>query len=135
MSQHLQHVALLVREYDEAIAYFTTVLGFALREDTPLTPDKRWVVVAPPGAAEASLLLARAATDDQRACIGRQGGGRVWLFLHTDDFARDFAAMKARGVYFVEAPRDEPYGTVAVFEDLYHNRWDLIQMKVSGSQL
>ena len=135
MSQHLQHVALLVREYDEAIAYFTTVLGFELREDTPLTPDKRWVVVAPPGAAEASLLLARAATDDQRACIGRQGGGRVWLFLHTDDFARDFAAMKARGVYFVEAPRDEPYGTVAVFEDLYHNRWDLIQMKVSGSQL
>ena len=135
MNQHLQHVALLVREYDEAIVYFTTVLGFELREDTPLTPDKRWVVVAPPGAAEASLLLARAATDDQRACIGRQGGGRVWMFLHTDDFARDFAAMKARGVNFVGAPRDEPYGTVAVFEDLYHNRWDLIQMTVSGSQL
>ena len=134
MSQHLQHVALLVREYDEAIEYFTTVLGFELRGDTQLTPEKRWVVVAPPGAGEASLLLARAATDDQRAFIGKQGGGRVWLFLHTDDFARDFAAMAARGVQFVEAPRDEPYGAVAVFEDLYGNRWDLVQMKPGGTQ-
>lgn len=135
MSQHLQHVALLVREYDEAIAWFTTVLGFELRGDTQLTPEKRWVVIAPPGAAEASLLLARAATHEQRAFIGKQGGGRVWMFLHTDDFARDYAAMKLRGVRFVEAPRDEPYGTVVVFEDLYGNRWDLVQMKAGGSQL
>ena len=135
MSQHLHHVALLVREYDEAIEYFTTVLGFELRGDTQLTPEKRWVVVAPPGAGAASLLLARAATGDQRAFIGKQGGGRVWLFLHTDDFARDFAAMAARGVQFVEAPRDEPYGAVAVFEDLYGNRWDLVQMKPGGTQL
>ena len=134
MSQHLQHVALLVREYDEAIEYFTTVLGFELRGDTQLTPEKRWVVVAPPGAGEESLLLARAATDDQRVFIGKQGGGRVWLFLHTDDFARDFAAMAARGVQFVEAPRDEPYGTVAVFEDFYGNRWDLVQMSPDGTQ-
>ena len=135
MSQHLQHVALLVREYDEAIEYFTTVLGFELRGDTPLTPEKRWVLVAPPGAAEASLLLARAATDEQRAFVGKQGGGRVWLFLHTDDFARDHAAMQARGVHFTEAPRDELYGTVVVFEDLYGNRWDLVQMKPGGTQL
>ena len=135
MSQHLQHVALLVREYDEAIAWFTTVLGFELCGDTQLTPEKRWVLVAPPGAAEASLLLARAATDEQRAFIGKQGGGRVWMFLHTDDFARDYAAMKLRGVNFVEQPRAEPYGTVVVFEDLYGNRWDLVQMKGGGSQL
>ena len=135
MTQHLQHVALLVREYDEAIAYFTTVLGFELRGDTQLTPEKRWVVVAPPGAADASLLLARAATDTQRAYIGKQGGGRVWMFLHTDDFQRDYAAMKWRGVKFVEPRRDEPYGTVIVFEDLYGNRWDLVQMKPGGSQL
>lgn len=135
MSQHLQHVALLVRDYDEAIEYFTTVLGFELCGDTQLTLEKRWVVVAPPGAKEASLLLARAATDEQRTFIGKQGGGRVWLFLHTDDFARDHAAMQARGVRFTEAPRDEPYGTVVVFEDLYGNRWDLVQMKPGGTQL
>jgi len=100
-----------------------------LLENTPLSATKRWVLVAPPGARETALLLARAATPDQAAAVGRQGGGRVFLFLHTDDFARDHAAMTARGVRFVEAPRDEPYGTVAVFEDLYGNRWDLIERR------
>ncbi|MBC7843398.1 MAG: VOC family protein [Gemmatimonadaceae bacterium] len=134
MTQHLQHVAFLVHDYDEAIQYFTTVLGFELRGDTPLTAEKRWVLVAPPGGGEASLLLARAVTDEQRACVGRQGAGRVWLFLHTDDFDRDHAEMQARGVRFTEAPREEPYGTVVVFADLYGNRWDLVQMKPGGTQ-
>lgn len=129
MSQHLASVALLVRDYDEAIAYFTQCLGFVLLEDTPLTPEKRWVRVAPAGARETSFLLARAATPEQQAAIGRQGGGRVFLFLHTDDFGRDFAAYTAAGVRFVEAPRDEPYGRVVVFEDLYGNRWDLVQRR------
>jgi catechol 2,3-dioxygenase-like lactoylglutathione lyase family enzyme len=128
MTQYLLHSALLVREYDEAIDYFTRVLGFTLIDDTPQSPTKRWVVVAPPGAREASLLLARAATDAQREFVGQQGGGRVYLFLHTDDFWTDFAAMKSRGVNFVEEPRQEDYGTVVVFEDLYANRWDLVQL-------
>jgi len=127
VAQHLAHVALLVPDYDEAVAYFTAVLGFVLVEDTPLGDGKRWVRVAPPGAAETSLLLARATSDEQRAAVGRQGAGRVWLFLHTDDFARDHAALVARGVRFLEAPRREPYGQVAVFEDRYGNRWDLVQ--------
>jgi catechol 2,3-dioxygenase-like lactoylglutathione lyase family enzyme len=127
MQQHLAHVALLVRDYDEALEYFVGRLGFRVIEDTPLSPDKRWVLVAPPGAREAALLLARAVGPEQEAAVGRQGGGRVFLFLHTDDFARDHAAMCARGVRFIEAPREEPYGTVAVFEDLYGNRWDLLQ--------
>lgn len=118
---------LLVRDYDEAIAFFTGKLGFALREDTPLSPTKRWVVVAPPGGTAAGLLLARADGDRQAARIGDQTGGRVFLFLETDDFARDHAAFTARGVHFVEPPRVEAYGTVAVFEDLYGNRWDLIE--------
>ena len=126
MTQHLRHTALIVRDYDEAIAWFTTVLGFQLIEDTP-QPGKRWVVVAPPGAREGSLLLARASNDEQRAAIGKQGAGRVWLFLATDDFGRDYAAMCERGVRFVEAPRHEAYGTVVVFEDLCGNRWDLFQ--------
>ena len=117
---------LLVDEYDRAISFFVEQLGFELLEDTPLTPAKRWVVVAPAGAG-AALLLARAVEDAQRAAIGRQAGGRVFLFLETDDFARDHAAYLARGVRLVEQPRSEPYGTVAVFEDLYGNRWDLIE--------
>ncbi|MEO6462390.1 MAG: VOC family protein [Candidatus Eisenbacteria bacterium] len=124
----LAQVSLLVRDYDEAIAFFTRSLGFALREDMPLAGGKRWVVVAPPGdGAGATLLLARAATPEQQARIGDQAGGRVFLFLHSDDFARDHAAFAAHGVRFVEGPRDEPYGRVAVFLDLYGNRWDLVE--------
>jgi catechol 2,3-dioxygenase-like lactoylglutathione lyase family enzyme len=130
--QSLARVALLVREYDEAIAWFTGTLGFTLVEDTPVGDAKRWVVVAPPGSREAALLLARAANDEQRAAIGKQGGGRVFLFLHTDDFARDYDAWRSRGVRFVEQPREEAYGRVAVFEDLYGNRWDLIEPRARG---
>jgi catechol 2,3-dioxygenase-like lactoylglutathione lyase family enzyme len=118
-------VSLLVRDYDEAVAFFTGALGFHLREDTPLGGGKRWVVVAPEGGA--ALLLARAATPEQEAAVGRQAGGRVGFFLHTDDFQRDYHAFRARGVRFREAPRKEAYGTVAVFEDLYGNSWDLLQ--------
>jgi catechol 2,3-dioxygenase-like lactoylglutathione lyase family enzyme len=125
MSRRLALTALLVADYDEAIAWFTANLGFELVEDTDQGGGKRWVVVRPKGG-DAALLLARAVAD-QTALIGRQGGGRVWLFLETDDFARDHAAMSAAGVRFAEAPRREPYGTVAVFEDLYGNRWDLIE--------
>lgn len=127
--QHLSGVVLLVRDYDEAKAYYTGVLGFTLLEDTDMGAGKRWLVVAPPGARETHLVLARAATPEQRARIGDQAGGRVLLFLHTDDFARDFQAFSARGVKFLEAPRHETYGSVAVFEDLYGNRWDLIERK------
>jgi lactoylglutathione lyase len=129
MTQRLAHVALLVRDYDEALAFFTQALGFDLIEDTDLGGGKRWVLVRPPGAAETALLLARAATPEQEAAVGNQAGGRVFLFLHTDDFARDHARMRAHGVRFVEEPRDEAYGTVAVFLDLYGNRWDLLQPK------
>ena len=127
MTLHLARLALLVRDYDEAIEWFTDRLGFELVEDTRLSDTKRWVVVAPPGAREAGLLLARAASDEQSAAVGRQGGGRVFLFLHTDDFARDYAAYRERGVRFVEEPRDEEFGRVVVFEDLYGNKWDLIE--------
>lgn len=129
MKQHLGAVSLLVRDYDEAIAYYTQVLGFTLAEDTALPDGKRWVVVAPPGSIEARLVLARAVKPEEIAAIGRQGGGRVWLFLYTDDFWRDHAAFTARGVKFCETPRDESYGLVAVFEDRYGNRWDLTQKR------
>ena len=129
MSQHLGYVAVVVRDYDEAIDYYVEKLGFALIEDTPLGGAKRWVLVAPPGSRETRLLLARAVTPEQSAHIGDQTGGRVFLFLHTDDFWRDYRAMRARGVGFCEEPREEPYGTVAVFEDLYGNRWDLLELK------
>jgi len=125
--QRIGLVTLVVREYEEAIAYFTEKLGFALVEDRPLAAGKRWVVVAPRGADGIRLLLAQAADERQRQAIGAQAGGRVFLFLYTDDFQRDHAAFRERGVVFVEAPRVEPYGTVAVFEDLYGNRWDLIE--------
>ena len=134
MSQHLALVALLVNDYDEAIAWFTTVLGFTLLEDTRLSETKRWVTVAPRGDGKAGLLLARAANDDQRAVIGRQGGGRVFLFLHTDDLDRDYAAWRGRGVRFVEEPRRESYGKVVVFEDLYGNKWDLIERRDGSHQ-
>lgn len=123
-------VTFLVRDYDEAIAWFTRVLGFELLEDTRLSAEKRWVRVAPltNGAARGgtALLLAKAATPDQFESVGRQAGGRVFLFLQTDDFDRDFASMTARGVVFEEPPRHERYGKVAVFRDLYGNRWDLV---------
>ncbi len=125
MPQRLALTALLVAEYDPAIAFFTTALGWDLVEDVAQGGQKRWVVVAPAGGS--GLLLARAADDGQRAMIGKQGGGRVFLFLETDDFHRDHARMTAAGVRFREAPRREVYGTVAVFEDISGNRWDLIE--------
>ncbi len=127
MNQSIGHIAFLVRDYDEAIGFFTVRLGFTLLEDSPQGGGKRWVIVAPPGGNGTSLLLAKAATPEQTAAIGRQAGGRVFLFLRTDDFWRDFRAMQSRGVIFRETPRTEAYGTVAVFEDLYGNAWDLIQ--------
>jgi catechol 2,3-dioxygenase-like lactoylglutathione lyase family enzyme len=128
MAQSLAHVALIVRDYDEAIAWFTGRLGFILVADEyQPEQDKRWVLVAPPGGAGTALLLARAATPEQARFIGNQAGGRVFLFLATDDFARDHAAMVAAGVGFVREPKAAPYGTVAVFEDLYGNLWDLVE--------
>ena len=129
MQQNLVHIAIIVRDYDEAIDYYTRVLGFELAEDEPRGPGKRWVRVAPRGDHGASLLLAKAANDEQISRIGNQTGGRVFLFLHTDDFQRDYAAYSARGVKFVEQPRYEEYGTVVVFEDIYGNKWDLIERK------
>jgi catechol 2,3-dioxygenase-like lactoylglutathione lyase family enzyme len=127
MRQHLSLTALVVRDYDEAIAFFVGKLGFELRQDTHLDKRKRWVVVAPPGSTESGILLAKAANSVQAQAIGNQSGGRVFLFLATDDFNRDYEAFRGRGVTFLEVPRREPYGTVAVFEDLYGNRWDLIE--------
>lgn len=131
--QTLGAVALVVRDYDEAIAYYTGVLGFTLVEDSPRGAGKRWVLVAPPGATETRLLLAQAKNEDELAAVGRQTGGRVFLFLHTDDFWRDHRAYTARGVRFIESPREESYATVVVFEDLYGNRWDLLQMRKKAS--
>jgi len=129
MQRHIAAISLLVRDYDEAVAYYTQKLGFVLLEDTDLGAGKRWVRIAPRSGAETSLLLARATDERQTARIGDQMGGRVGFFLHTDDFRRDHAAMSAQGVKFVEAPREESYGKVVVFEDLYGNRWDLIEPK------
>jgi lactoylglutathione lyase len=129
MQQSIAYVALVVRDYDEAIDFYTRKLRFRVIEDTPMGEGKRWVVVAPPGSAGSSLLLARAVTPAQANCIGNQTGGRVFLFLYTDDFWRDYASMRAAGVVFVETPRVEAYGTVVVFEDLYGNKWDLLEPK------
>jgi catechol 2,3-dioxygenase-like lactoylglutathione lyase family enzyme len=126
--QTIAHVALVVRDYDEAIAWFTRALGFVLVADNDLGGGKRWVLVAPKGGG-VQLLLARAAAPEQETRIGNQTGGRVFLFLETDDFDRDHEAFLARGVKFAGAPRQESYGTVAVFEDLYGNRWDLLQRR------
>ena len=129
MAQSLAHIALVVRDYDEAIVWFTEKLGFTLITDEyQAEQDKRWVLVAPPGSNGTSLLLARAATPEQAAFVGNQAGGRVFLFLQTDDFNRDFAAMQGKGIRFVREPRTETYGKVAVFEDLYGNLWDLVQL-------
>ena len=130
MNQAILHVALVVRDYDEAIAFFCEKLHFTLVEDTyQPEQDKRWVLVAPPGSHGTTLLLARASTPEQEDFIGRQTGGRVFLFLQTDDFWRDFDEMRASGINFIREPKEAPYGTVAVFEDLYGNLWDLIQLK------
>src|SRR3984893_2966744 len=129
MKQTLGHVALVVRDYDEAIAFFTRTLNFRVIEDTCLSEDKRWVLIAPPGSQGTSLLLARAATPEQASRIGNQTGGRVFLFLYTDDFWRDFRAYEAKGVVFIREPTEESYGTAAVFRDLYGNLWDLVQLR------
>jgi catechol 2,3-dioxygenase-like lactoylglutathione lyase family enzyme len=132
MPQSIGLVSLVVRDYDEAVAFFVGKLGFRLVEDKVIPEQaKRWVIVAPPGAVEARLLLARASTPEQAARIGTQTGGRVFLFLETDDFWRDYENYQARGVEFVRPPKEEPYGTVAVFQDLYGNLWDLIELKSS----
>jgi catechol 2,3-dioxygenase-like lactoylglutathione lyase family enzyme len=130
MNQSLGLVALVVREYDEAIAFYRDTLGFSLVEDIAVPEqDKRWVVVAPPGSNGSRLLLARAVGAEQSSRIGNQTGGRVFLFLYTDDFWRDFHRYKAKGVVFVREPKEERYGTVAVFTDLYGSLWDLVQLK------
>jgi catechol 2,3-dioxygenase-like lactoylglutathione lyase family enzyme len=129
MPQILAHVAVVVRNYDEAIAFYANVLGFQLLEDTDLGAGKRWVLVAPAGSSGTSVLLAQAATPEQISRIGNQTGGRVFLFLHTDDFWRDYRTLISRNVEFARDPKEEPYGTVAVFKDLCGNLWDLIQRK------
>jgi catechol 2,3-dioxygenase-like lactoylglutathione lyase family enzyme len=138
MVQNVGYVALVVRDYNEALAFFTKSLGFVVIEDSVAKDrsgnEKRWVLVSPPNSRGTSLLLARASTPEEASRIGNQTGGRVFLFLHTDDFWRDYHEMTARGVKFKEAPRQEAYGTVAVFEDLYGNRWDLLELK-SGKSL
>ena len=130
MKQSIGQLSLVVRQYDEAIDFYVGTLGFKLVEDTYVPEqDKRWVVVAPPGSIESRILLARASNEEQSSRIGNQTGGRVFLFLFTDDFWRDFESYKAKGVVFVREPKEEPYGTVAVFQDLYGNLWDLLQPK------
>jgi catechol 2,3-dioxygenase-like lactoylglutathione lyase family enzyme len=130
MNQSIDAIALVVRDYDEAIGFFVGILGFTLIEDTFIeAQNKRWVVVAPSGSTGPRLLLARAANEEQQSRIGNQTGGRVFLFLHTDDFWRDYNAYKSKGVVFVREPKQESYGTVAVFKDLYGNLWDLVRPK------
>src|SRR5262249_25670359 len=125
--QSIAKITFLVREYDEAIDFFVRKLSFSLREDTDMGSGKRWVVVQPPNSSGAALLLASASTPDQAACAGNQSAGRAFLFLHTDTFQRDLTSVTARAIRFVESPRTESYGTVAVFEDLYGNKWDLLE--------
>jgi catechol 2,3-dioxygenase-like lactoylglutathione lyase family enzyme len=132
MERKLGCVAVVVRDYDEAIDFYTNVFGFQLIEDTSLGGGKRWVLVAPSDSGGACLLLARAVTPEQEVRIGNQTGGRVFLFLHTDDFWRDYRDMKSRGVRFTEEPRQEAYGTVAVCVDLYGNKWDLVEKRKTG---
>jgi len=133
MKQSIIHIALVVREYDEALEFYVGTLGFRLVEDTYIPEqDKRWVLVEPPGSSGTQLLLARGVGDEQTSRIGNQTGGRVFLFLHTDDFWRDYHAYNEKGITFIREPKEEPYGTVAVFEDLYGNLWDLVQLKSKG---
>ena len=128
MKQRLAHIALVVKDYDEAIDFYTSKLDFVLLEDTKMPEEKRWVIVSPKGVNSCSLLLAKANNEEQSKSIGNQTGGRVFLFLYTDDFWRDYNSMIAKDIKFVRPPKEEPYGTVAVFEDLYGNLWDLIQL-------
>jgi len=132
MKQSLGLVSIVVRDYDEALEYFVGKLGFALIEDTHVPEQsKRWVVVSPPGASESRILLARASSPEQESRIGAQTGGRVFLFLYTDDFWRDYERFRGKNVEFVRPPKQEPYGTVAVFRDLYGNMWDLLQPRAA----
>lgn len=126
MKRRLAYVSLLIDDYESALKYFSEVLGFIVLQDDLVSEEKRWVVVAPSNEGSA-LLLAKASTPEQRALVGKQGGGRVWLFLHTDDFDRDYARMQQLGVRFEESPRNEPYGQVVIFVDQWGNRWDLIE--------
>ena len=132
MPRHLHAFSLLVPDYDTALEFYVGKLGFDLREDTDLGDGKRWVVIAPDAEAQTNILLAQAADDNQRAVIGNQFGGRIGLFLHTDNFTRDHAAMLAQGVTFEEDPRHEPYGTVAVWRDPFGHRWDLLQLSAKA---
>jgi catechol 2,3-dioxygenase-like lactoylglutathione lyase family enzyme len=127
MKRHIAHIALVVRDYDEAIQFYTGKLQFTLVEDTVLSDSKRWVLIAPKGSNECCLLLAKAANAEQQARVGNQAGGRVFLFLYTDNFWADYEMMVKEGVEFIREPKVEPYGTVAVFKDLYGNLWDLIE--------
>ena len=129
MKQYIAHIALVVDDYDEAIQFYTKKLNFILKEDTVLSETKRWVIITPPGSGGCSLLLAKAANDDQKTRVGNQTGGRVFLFLHTDDIERDYKNMKEQGISFVREPAPEEWGTVAVFKDLYGNLWDLVEPK------
>ena len=129
MNQSIANVTLVVKEYDEAIEFYTQKLGFKLLEDIPLEEDKRWVLISPKGSKGTALLLAKVASENQQEYIGNQTGGRVFLFLHTDDFWRDYERMKVNGIIFNEPPRQEIYGTVVVFQDLYGNHWDLLEPK------
>lgn len=127
MKQHIAHIALVVNDYDKAIEFYTQKLNFNLIEDTVLSETKRWVLIAPNGSSECRLLLAKAVGEEQKSCVGNQTGVRVFLFLHTDNFERDYKEMKSKGIEFVRPPLKESYGTVAVFKDLYGNLWDLIE--------
>lgn len=135
MKQNIAHIALVVKDYDEAIEFYTNKLDFIILEDTKLSEEKRWVMIAPPGAKECCLLLAKAANEEQLKSVGNQTGGRVFLFLHTDDFWRDFNSYSERGIHFVRPPASFDYGQVAVFEDLYGNLWDLIQPRKDNKGL
>lgn len=131
MNQHIAHISLLVADYDEAIEFYTQKLNFTLIEDTPISEDKRWVLVAPSGSRECCLLLAKASSDEQKKYIGNQTGGRVFLFLYSDNFERDYQNLIQENIRIVREPKQESYGTVAVFADLYGNLWDLIEPKKS----
>ena len=129
MSQKIIYISVIVKDYDEAIEYYTKKLNFNLIENTKLSNTKRWVIISPPGNPETSILLSRASNLKQKKFIGNQTGGRVFIFLHTDNFRKDYDRLKKNGVKFIEKPREEEYGTVAVFEDIYGNKWDLLQLK------